>query len=1380
MKSTQKARRLGRGQTAFAAGVLATGMLASMVGPAFAETAEPLATGGSYSEQVLAKPGDKATDPVQNWYRIPALVDLGGGVILASYDGRPDGGDSPSPNSIIQRRSTDGGKTWGAPTFIARGQVSSKTGLQYGFSDPSYVYDAETDTVFNFHVYSKNQGFWGSVIGTDDANRDVTGTQVSVSTDRGLTWSTDPGNQPVLPTPTNYPAGSQYASFDGPLVTDVVKPAGETVGGVANVGGVVGMFASSGEGIQLKYGEHKGRLVQQFAGRVRNTAGAEVIQAYSVYSDDHGKTWTKGGNVGERMDENKVVELSNGDLMLNSRDNANGKGRKVTISKDGGQTWGPVSYNAELKDPTNNASIARVHPNAPQGSAEAKVLMFSNANSTTARENGTIRYSCDDGTTWSAGKQFKSGYMAYSTATALSDGTFGLLYEADNNAITFGKFDAEWLGVDCLGTMNASLTAANVAGANGATVDAELTVTNNGAQALSGAVASFTGKPGWELGSAVVPDIAAGASATVKVPVTIPAYAKAGSATLTASLGHGGQGVSANVPVTITGGATENVAGLEIKGSATDLARDLAASPYAVGEAVPYQFRVDSLSNVTASAVPVSGNFKPFIPADGGGNCRYQVLNAGSGYTCATPKHFVTADELADGFFVPATEWEATATGATTQKYSITGAEVDLLARKPSLSATHTGGELVDVDGSGFATPGDTISYTSVITNNGNVRLTGVTVAGQKPFTLAAGESKTLASVHTVTVSDVAANRVVDGLVVTAKNGAKRAAASVSAKAVAACSDALCGQAPPMDNLIPQDQLSIAAVSSEELTGESAPSGPATALLDGDINSYWHTQWSGTVANFPHSVVFDLGQSYSVTGLEYTQRQGGSGVNGQFKDYEIYVSNDPLAFGEKVASGSFTTSKDAQRIAIAGGKAGQYVKLVGLNATNGLAFGGGAEVNIGGLPADSTAPTVSATPGTVEAGKDVTVSVAKFPANAAVELALGGTVLGTATTDAQGNASKAVTVPAGTAAGSHTLTATSGATTATALLKVNAPAAVLSATIEGARADSGRDLAANPYAAGESLPYNFAVKNTSGATATVYPTSGELTGFNINGTPNCRYRNLGAGAGYTCTTAKRVVTAEDVANGFFSPVTQWAVEAAGSATVNYTVDGGEVDVLVRNPELTVTAGSVWNDVDGNGLAGAGDTVTTTATVTNSGNVALTGVAGLGAEPATLAVGESASFTETRELTTAEIAAGAVAERSVSIAAANGAKDASAVAQTAAVELPVQPATPEEPAFEPSVERANLKGQAPVDLGLKVGKYSVGEMVTVKNLPVNEWAYVHLNQHGARIGWFLANDEGTITFEVPEGTKNGKDTLVVSGQDGKFLSFATFHTTPASK
>ena len=147
---------------------------------------------------------------------------------------------------------------------------------------------------------------------------------------------------------------------------------------------------------------------------------------------------------------------------------------------------------------------------------------------------------------------------------------------------------------------------------------------------------------------------------------------------------------------------------------------------------------------------------------------------------------------------------------------------------------------------------------------------------------------------------------------------------------------------------------------------------------------------------------------------------------------------------------------------------------------------------------------------------------------------------------------------------------------------------------------------------------------------------------------------------------------------------------------------------------------MWTDVDGKGLAGAGNTVTTTVSDANSGNVTLSGVA-------------SAAFMETRELTTAELA--------------NGAKDASNDVVVVSV--------------EPSIKRLELQGQAPIDLGLKAGKYSVGDSVTVKNLPANEWSYMHLNQHGARVGWFLADAQGTATFTVPEGTNNGTDSLVVS-------------------
>jgi len=94
-----------------------------------------------------------------------------------------------------------------------------------------------------------------------------------------------------------------------------------------------------------------------------------------------------------------------------------------------------------------------------------------------------------------------------------------------------------------------------------------------------------------------------------------------------------------------------------------------------------------------------------------------------------------------------------------------------------------------------------------------------------------------------------------------------------------------------------------------------------------------------------------------------------------------------------------------------------------------------------------------------------------------------------------------------------------------------------------------------------------------------------------------------------------------------------------------------------------------------------------------------------------------------------------------------------------------------------VDRAKLHGQPPVDLGLKDGKYSVGDTVTVQGAPAGQWGYVYLNRHGQRFGRFLADTGGTVTVTVPEGTGNGLDTLVLLDKDGRRVSFGAFHVTP---
>ncbi|MFF2454273.1 exo-alpha-sialidase [Isoptericola sp. NPDC058082] len=362
------------------------------------DVADPTGGPGTFTEQQLATNGEGGFPN----YRIPALTVTPEGDVLASYDGRPTAIDAPGPNSVLQRRSTDGGATWDEQEVVAAGRTTAPV---EGFSDPSYVVDRETGDIFNFHVKSYDQGFGGSRPGTDPDDRDVLHANVSTSSDDGRTWT--------------------HRTITADVTADL---------------GWRSRFAASGQGVQLRYGEHAGRLLQQYT--IINADG--VFQAVSVYSDDHGATWQVGSPVGTGMDENKTVELSDGRVMLNSRDSARSGYRKVAFSTDGGVTYGDVTIDRELPDPANNASVVRAYPNAPQGSDEAKVLLFSNAASQSARSNGTVRISYDDGETWPEARTFRAGSMSYSTLATLPDGTVGLLYEP-GDGIRFAKLDLDWV-----------------------------------------------------------------------------------------------------------------------------------------------------------------------------------------------------------------------------------------------------------------------------------------------------------------------------------------------------------------------------------------------------------------------------------------------------------------------------------------------------------------------------------------------------------------------------------------------------------------------------------------------------------------------------------------------------------------------------------------------------------------------------------------------------------------------------------------------------------------------------------------------------------------------------------------------------------------------
>jgi endo-alpha-N-acetylgalactosaminidase len=143
--------------------------------------------------------------------------------------------------------------------------------------------------------------------------------------------------------------------------------------------------------------------------------------------------------------------------------------------------------------------------------------------------------------------------------------------------------------------------------------------------------------------------------------------------------------------------------------------------------------------------------------------------------------------------------------------------------------------------------------------------------------------------------------------------------------------------------IVPQSRITVADVSSEDI----ATGGAATAALDGNASSLWHSAWSQvpTPATFPHHITLDLGASYQVDGFSYLPRQ--SGTNGMFKGYEIYVSADGQDWGTPVAAGEFPNARTTQRVDFTA-KPGRFLKFVGTSSLNGAVFGSAAELNVYG------------------------------------------------------------------------------------------------------------------------------------------------------------------------------------------------------------------------------------------------------------------------------------------------------------------------------------------------------------------------------------------------------------------------------------------------
>lgn len=341
-------------------------------------------------------------------YRIPALIVTTNKTLLAFCEGRKNSRSDTGDIDLLLKRSTDGGKTWGAQQVVWDDGPNT-------CGNPCPVVDEQTGTIWLLLTHNP-----GNTVEARIKQHEPGGTRtvwVSHSDDDGRTWS----SPAEITASTKDPAWGWYAT--GP-----------------------------GVGIQIQHGPHRGRLVipcDHSFNRADGAGGKAGVEngSHVIFSDDHGRTWKLGGTARPQMNESQVVELADGKgtLLLNMRTTSDTNRRGHSLSRDGGQTWTAPEFQPQLVEPRCQASLLRY--NWPEGQKPGR-LLFSNP-AGTGRTNLTVRLSLDDGKTWPVAKTLHEGHSAYSCLAVLPDGSIGCLYERGPanpyQQITFARFPLAWL-----------------------------------------------------------------------------------------------------------------------------------------------------------------------------------------------------------------------------------------------------------------------------------------------------------------------------------------------------------------------------------------------------------------------------------------------------------------------------------------------------------------------------------------------------------------------------------------------------------------------------------------------------------------------------------------------------------------------------------------------------------------------------------------------------------------------------------------------------------------------------------------------------------------------------------------------------------------------
>ncbi|MDO9456907.1 hypothetical protein, partial [Nocardioides sp.] len=635
------------------------------------------------------------------------------------------------------------------------------------------------------------------------------------------------------------------------------------------------------------------------------------------------------------------------------------------------------------------------------------------------------------------------------------------------------------------------------------------------------------------------------------------------------------------------------------------------------GDSIAYSFLVTNTGTVTLTGVTVTDGL-----ADTAVVCPGTTLAPGASFTCTTTHTLTQAEVDAGQVFNPSSVVGTPPTGANVTD---TDAETTPLVVTPSISLVETAAPPFDANGSGTINAGDTIAYSFVVTNTGGVTLTGVTVTDGLPgtvvcptTTLAPGTSTTCTATYTITQADVDNGSVFNPS--TATGTPPTGPAVTDTDGVTTPLSAQPGVLLIDTSGTPFDFNGSGAVDAGDTIGYTfTVTNTGGVTLNGVTVS---DGLPGTVVTCPATALAPGASIICTATYTITQADVDNGL----------VFNPATATGTP-PTGPAVTDTDS--------------------ATTPLAAAPGLDLVVtAGSPTDANGS------GTINAGDTITYTYAVTNTGSTTLTGLTvvdgvpGTVVCSTTTLAPGATATCTVVHTITQAAidagqvvnpvNATATPPTGPAVGDAQTVTTPLVATPSIDLDESAAAPFDFTGNGTIGAGDTIAYSFLVTNTGGVTLTNVTVTDGLADTAIV----CPATTLAPGASITCTATHPLTQAEVDAGQVVNPSSVVGTPPAG-ATVTDT--DTEVAPLTATPGITLDESAAAPvDANGNGTINAGDTITYSFLVTNSGSTTLTGVAVSDNLPGavvcpttTLAPGAATTCTHTYTLTQADVDAGQV-------------------------------------------------------------------------------------------------------------------------------------------